>query len=94
MAPLLCYPPAIQSDRVQVCRSYLRGIEATSASTVAAFARHVHDRFGIGVIQSGAQRSASGPVEAGPGDVIQSHMNRAFVRRLGATPGAYAASRT
>ncbi|KQT54791.1 hypothetical protein ASG43_04325 [Aureimonas sp. Leaf454] len=48
------------------------GIEAVLASTTRTFARHFHDQFGIGVILTGAQRSASGrgPVEAICGDVI------------------------
>ncbi|WP_244497196.1 AraC family transcriptional regulator [Aureimonas sp. D3] len=42
------------------------------ARTTRTFGRHFHDQFGVGVVLSGAQRSASGrgPVEAVRGDVI------------------------
>lgn len=58
--------------RVQMPRCALVGVEATVARTTQAFARHTHDRFGIGVIAQGGQRSASGrgPVEARANDVI------------------------
>ena len=48
------------------------GIEAVEAATDWQFPRHWHEHYGIGVIEQGAQRSASGrgPVEAGAGDVI------------------------
>ncbi len=50
----------------------LAGMEAVVATSRHAFARHTHDRFGIGVIERGAQKSLSGRgvVEAGAGDVI------------------------
>ncbi|BDC41136.1 AraC family transcriptional regulator [Paraburkholderia terrae] len=55
-------------------RCALGGIEATVAHTTHAFARHSHDRFGIGIgiVVAGGQRSASGrgPVEARANDVI------------------------
>ena len=53
-------------------RCALDGVEATVAHTTHAFARHSHDRFGIGVVVAGGQRSASGrgPVEARATDVI------------------------
>ncbi|OWQ93210.1 AraC family transcriptional regulator [Roseateles aquatilis] len=52
------------------CR--LPGIEAVRADTSRAFGRHVHDQFGIGLIDRGAQKSASGRglVEAMAGDLI------------------------
>lgn len=58
--------------RVQMLRCALDGVEATVAHTTHAFARHSHDRFGIGVVIAGGQRSASGrgPVEARATDVI------------------------
>lgn len=42
------------------------------ADSAQAFGRHTHDQFGIGLIERGAQRSASGRgvVEAGAGDLI------------------------
>lgn len=48
------------------------GIEPVFARTTQTFARHFHDQFGIGIVLSGAQRSASGRglVEAVRGDVI------------------------
>ena len=47
-------------------------IEAVSAHTRHSFPRHVHDQFGIGVIEQGAHRSLSGrgTVEAAAGQVI------------------------
>lgn len=53
-------------------RSAVEGVEAVEAETRHVFARHTHEKFGIGVIHRGAQRSLSGRgiVEAGPGDVI------------------------
>ncbi|OUL73275.1 AraC family transcriptional regulator [Paraburkholderia hospita] len=58
--------------RVQMLRCALGGVEATVAHTTHAFARHSHDRFGIGIVVAGGQRSASGrgPVEARVNDVI------------------------
>ncbi|CAG9258413.1 AraC family transcriptional regulator [Paraburkholderia caribensis] len=58
--------------RVQMLRCALDGVEATVAHTTHAFARHSHDRFGIGIVVAGGQRSASGrgPVEARASDVI------------------------
>lgn len=48
------------------------GMFAVIAESGHSFARHTHEQFGIGVIESGAQHSLSGRgrVEAGPGDVI------------------------
>lgn len=53
-------------------RCGMAGVQAVVARSDHHFARHTHDQYGIGVIESGAQKSASGrgPVEAGPGDVI------------------------
>lgn len=50
----------------------LQGIDVVVADSNHAFGRHFHDEFGIGLIERGAQRSASGRgiVEAGPGDLI------------------------
>ena len=52
--------------------SCIAGVEVVVADSALAFGRHTHAQFGIGLIERGAQRSASGrgPVEAGPGDVI------------------------
>lgn len=48
------------------------GIQAVAADTSQAFGRHTHAQFGVGLIERGAQRSASGRgmVEAGAGDII------------------------
>lgn len=48
------------------------GAQAVLASSQRAFARHMHDQFGIGVMERGGQLSHSGrgQVEAGAGDVI------------------------
>ncbi|HYD59111.1 MAG TPA: AraC family transcriptional regulator [Noviherbaspirillum sp.] len=53
-------------------RCAIAGVEAVEARTRHTFARHTHERFGIGVIDHGAQKSYSGRgmVEAGAGDTI------------------------
>lgn len=58
--------------RVVAVRCMIEGVEATAADTVHSFARHSHERFGVGLVTRGAQRSASGrgPVEAAAGDAI------------------------
>ena len=50
----------------------LPGIEAMQADSRLVFGRHMHLQFGLGVIERGAQKSASGRgiVESGPGDTI------------------------
>lgn len=55
---------------VRTCRT--GGVTAVEAHTAHAFGRHLHEQFGIGVIEAGAQRSASGRgmVEAQAGDTI------------------------
>lgn len=52
--------------------SHVDGVEVVLADSALAFGRHTHDEFGIGLIERGAQKSASGRgvVEAGPGDLI------------------------
>lgn len=56
----------------QLLRSGMAGIEVVAADSAHAFGRHTHDQFGIGLIERGAQKSASGRgmVEAGAGDMI------------------------
>lgn len=56
----------------QLLRSGMAGVEVVAADSAHAFGRHMHDEFGIGFIERGAQKSASGrgPVEAGAGDLI------------------------
>lgn len=62
----------MQHQRFQLLPCRMRGIEAVAADTAFAFARHMHEQFGLGLIQRGAQKSASGRgvVEAGAGDII------------------------
>lgn len=52
--------------------SHADGIEVVVADSAHAFGRHMHEDFGIGLIERGAQKSASGrgTVEASAGDVI------------------------
>lgn len=56
----------------QRLRSGMAGIEAVVADSAHSFGRHLHDEFGIGLIERGAQKSASGRglVEALAGDLI------------------------
>ncbi len=56
----------------RISRCGMAGVDAVSADSAHAFARHTHDQFGIGVILRGAQTSMSGRgiVEAQAGDVI------------------------
>lgn len=53
-------------------RGGMAGVDLVVADSARAFGRHVHEQFGIGLIERGAQTSASGrgTVEAGPGDLI------------------------
>lgn len=50
----------------------VKGLQAVSGRSAHCFPRHTHDDFGIGLVVSGGQISASGrgQVEAGPGNVI------------------------
>ncbi|HWU62566.1 MAG TPA: AraC family transcriptional regulator [Ensifer sp.] len=50
----------------------VEGLQAVSGRSAHCFPRHTHDDFGIGLVVSGGQMSASGrgQVEAGPGNVI------------------------
>ncbi len=62
---------------IQIRRSAIAGVTLVTADTARAFGRHTHDEFGIGLIDRGAQVSASGrgPVEAAAGDVITVNPN-------------------
>ncbi|WP_019998506.1 AraC family ligand binding domain-containing protein [Aureimonas ureilytica] len=64
--------PSSSQTVIRPLPSAASGIEPMFARTTRTFARHFHDQFGIGVVLSGAQRSASGrgPVEAVRGDII------------------------
>lgn len=50
----------------------IAGLQAVSGTSDHTFPRHTHDEFGIGLVEVGANMSASGrgQVEAGPGNVI------------------------
>ncbi|MET3611979.1 AraC-like DNA-binding protein [Rhizobium aquaticum] len=50
----------------------VEGLQAVSGRSAHCFPRHTHDDFGVGLVVSGGQVSASGrgQVEAGPGNVI------------------------
>ncbi|KKB08402.1 AraC family transcriptional regulator [Devosia geojensis] len=56
----------------RILKSALAGVEVIAADSAHTFARHTHETFGIGLVERGAQKSASGRgmVEAGAGDVI------------------------
>lgn len=68
----------MQSSRKGFLSSFLvkpavvDGVDAVEADTTLAFSRHMHDQFGIGLIERGAQVSLSGRgmVEAEAGDII------------------------
>jgi len=59
-------------DAVRIRGSALAGLQTIAAESARSFPRHMHDVYGIGVIDRGGQRSASGrgAVEALRGDVI------------------------
>lgn len=61
-----------RSGEFRLSRCGLPGAFAVTASSRRRFARHMHEHFGIGLIEAGGQLSHSGrgQVEAGPGDVI------------------------
>lgn len=60
------------NQRFQLLRCQRDGVEAVTADTALVFGRHTHAQFGVGLIERGAQKSASGRgvVEAGAGDII------------------------
>lgn len=53
-------------------RCHASGIEAVAADTARHFGRHTHEQYGIGLMERGAQKSASGRglCEAQAGDLI------------------------
>lgn len=59
--------------KLEICRSGMKGVYATSADTSLAFSRHNHDQFRIGVSLRGAQKyiCGRGIVEVQTGDVIK-----------------------
>lgn len=62
----------MQARGFKLIPSHVDGVEVVLADSALAFGRHTHDAFGIGLIERGAQKSASGRgvVEAGAGDLI------------------------
>lgn len=58
--------------RFRIVRTGMDGVEAVFADSRHTFARHTHDAYGIGLVERGAQTSASGrgTVEAAAGDTI------------------------
>ena len=62
----------MENKRFNLLRCRRDGIEAVTADTTFVFGRHTHEQFGVGLIERGAQKSASGRgvVEAGAGDII------------------------
>jgi AraC-like DNA-binding protein len=59
-------------EQIRYLATALTGIDAMSAVTARAYPRHVHDQYGIGVVDAGGHASASDrrQVEAGPGQLI------------------------
>jgi AraC-like DNA-binding protein len=62
----------MQARGFKLIPSHVAGVEVVAADSALSFGRHTHDEFGIGLIERGAQKSASGrgAVEAGAGDLI------------------------
>jgi AraC-like DNA-binding protein len=62
----------MQIHLVEARPTAISGVQAVAARSARGFARHTHDQFGIGLVVSGAQTSASGrgPVEVSAGDLI------------------------
>lgn len=58
--------------RIEAHPTAISGIIAVTAASTRGFARHTHDQFGIGVVECGAQTSASGrgQVRVRAGDLI------------------------
>jgi AraC-like DNA-binding protein/quercetin dioxygenase-like cupin family protein len=72
-AALTCDTRAMTSARgFQLLRSGMAGVELVAADSAHSFGRHTHDSFGIGLVERGAQKSASGRgvVQADAGDMI------------------------
>jgi len=62
----------VTKGQFRVRRCGLDGVEAVEARTRHAFPRHIHEQFGVGVVDDGGQvsRSGRGMVEAVAGDTI------------------------
>ncbi|MEH6419867.1 AraC family transcriptional regulator [Pseudomonas sp. CGJS7] len=59
-------------ESIRYLPTAITGVDAMSAATARAYPRHVHDQYGIGVVDAGGHASASDrrQVEAGPGQLI------------------------
>lgn len=59
-------------ESIRYLPTAMPGVDAMSAATARAYPRHVHDQYGIGVVDAGGHASASDrrQVEAGPGQLI------------------------
>lgn len=62
----------VRQHSIQLFPSTVAGIEAVNANSDISFGRHTHDQFGIGLMDSGGQKSLSGRgyVESNAGDII------------------------
>jgi AraC-like DNA-binding protein len=62
----------MNSHRIEARPTTLVGAQVVTASSARGFARHTHDQFGIGLVDRGAQTSASGrgQVDVTAGDLI------------------------
>ncbi|WP_343550543.1 AraC family transcriptional regulator [Pantoea sp.] len=62
----------VRQHTIQLLPITIAGIEAVNANSNISFGRHTHEQFGIGLMDSGGQKSLSGRghVEAKAGDII------------------------
>lgn len=62
----------MQAHKIEAFPTAMAGVIAVTAVSARAFARHTHDQFGIGLVDKGAQVSASGrgQVTGAAGDLI------------------------
>lgn len=62
----------VRQHTIQLLPITVAGIEAVNANSDISFGRHTHDQFGIGLMDSGGQKSLSGRgyVESNAGDII------------------------
>ncbi len=62
----------VRQHSIELLPLTVAGIEAVNANSDISFGRHTHDQFGIGLMDSGGQKSLSGRgyVESNAGDVI------------------------
>ncbi|WP_084983770.1 AraC family ligand binding domain-containing protein [Rouxiella silvae] len=61
----------MRQHTIQLLPITVAGIEAVNANSDISFGRHTHDQFGIGLMDSGGQKSLSGRgyVESNAGDI-------------------------